>query len=83
MNITFNHNNSGKFELEFTPEEMKDLQYMLILSFNKLLDERIFCESLGSRGNNECIRRCESNLEWRDNIADIFDSVYGEEEDNG
>ena len=80
MNITFNHNNSGKFELEFTPEELKDLQYMLTLSFNKLLDDRVFCSSFGHM-SKECHRRCESNLDWREEIADLMESVYGKEEE--
>lgn len=80
MNITFNHNNSGKFELEFTPEELKDLQYMLMLSFNKLLDDKIFCSSFKHQ-SKECNRRCESNLDWREEIADLMESVYGEEEE--
>lgn len=80
MNINFNKN-SETFNIELTKEELKDLQYMLMLAFNKLLEEKIFCDSLGSRGNNECKRRCESNLDWRELLSDIYDSVYGEEEE--
>lgn len=79
MNIKFDHN-SDTFNMELTREEIKDLQYMLTLSFNKLLDDRVFCSSFGHM-SKECHRRCVSNLDWREEIADLMESVYGEEEE--
>lgn len=80
MNIKFDHN-SDTFNMELTREEIKDLQYMLTLSFNKLLDDRVFCSSFGHM-SKECHRRCESNLDWREEIADLMESVYGDEEES-
>jgi len=79
MNIKFDHN-SDTFNMEFTREEIEDLHYMLMLSFNNLLDDKIFCFSFNHQ-SKECNRRCESNLCWREKIADLMDSVYGEEEE--
>lgn len=79
MNIKFDRN-SDTFNMELTKEEIKDLLYMLTLSFNKLLDDKVFCSSFGHM-SKECHRRCESNLDWREEIADLMESVYGKEEE--
>ena len=79
MNINLNHD-SYTVNMELTKEELKDLQYMLTLSFSRLLDDKIFCSSYQHQ-SRECNRRCESNLDWREKISDLFESIYGDESD--
>lgn len=74
----------GNFEMELSLMELKDLQYMLTVSFSTLLDDKIFSSNFGVK-EGECSRRCESNLDWRDLICDgiaQFDDLMEQDGDD-
>lgn len=83
MKISLNKE-KGNFEIELSLTELKDLQYMLTVSFSTLLDDKLFSSNFGVK-EGECSRRCENNLNWRDLIRDgiaQFDDLMEAEEDD-
>lgn len=71
MNIYYDPEHNTDVTIKMSYEEMNQLRYMLCLSFDKLLEDKIAASAYSGK-DNVCDFRCQMNLDLRDMISDTI-----------